>query len=106
VDAGASGTLENTATVSSAATDLTPANNSSTDSDALSTDPPVSIEMFGEETGTETVEAQQTITVDNLTVKAGAVLTLRAGSEVILGDGVVVEDGAELIIEIDPTLLP
>ena len=108
VSAGASGTLENTATVTApgGVTDGNLANNSGTDGDALSDDPPVSIEMFGEESGTETVAAQETITVTNLIVRAGAVLTLRAGEEVILGDGVVVEDGATLIIEIDPALLP
>lgn len=108
VSAGASGTLENTTTVTApgGVTDGNLVNNSATDSDALSSDPPVSIELFGEESGSETVAAQETITVTNLIVKAGAVLTLRAGEAVILGDGVVVEDGATLIIEIDPTLVP
>ncbi len=108
VSAGASGTLENTATVSLPAggNDPDPANNSATDSDALSTDPPTTRELFGEATGTETFEAQQTIMVTDFVVKAGATVTLRAGQAIILGSGFVVEDGATLIIEIDPTLAP
>ena len=108
VDAGASGTLQNTATVTArgGVTDADLGNNSATDSDALSSDPPLAVELFGEKTGTETVEAQRANTVENLTVKAGAVLSQRAGSNVILGDGVIVEEGAELIIDIDATLIP
>ena len=53
-----------------------------------------------------TIEACETVRIVNSAVESSGSLTLRAGSSIVLGNGLSIAKGASLSVVIDPALLP
>lgn len=107
VDAAAVGSFMNTATIT------LPAGVSDPDVDdhiatQTHTIVPLHLDLEGERvTGDATYVAAQDIVVGSFVIEApDGRATMRAGEQVVFGDGLVVEPGCELTVEIDPALAP
>ena len=111
VDAGVSGTIDNTASIAAPAgvTDSNAANDSATDEDDIEAGaPPDDLTLEDETMESEvTVTAVHTVTLGpNLALVAPAELTVIAGESVVMVEPFSVGVGASLRIQIDPSLLP